>query len=91
MARKLFRTVEESIELEKSGVPAESGFEYVYSCEEVDFGGGECQFDIHGDIDAQLDAIREAYGKHGIKIVESGEQPFDEFTAVICEAYVNEL
>lgn len=83
MAKKVFKTVEESIELEKYGVPAETGFEYVYNCEEVEFD----TFDLQGDIEAQLAEIYERYGKYGVKIVESGDQPFDEFTSVICDAF----
>jgi hypothetical protein len=70
-------SVLDSIKEEKTGAPAETGFEYVFNCEETPFD----TFDLSGDIDAQLNEI----GR--VMIVESGEQPFDEFTAVICDAY----
>lgn len=82
MARKMFKTVEESIELEKTGVPAETGFEYVFNCEEVDLD----YFDIHGDTEAQLAVIREN-SNYNIKLQQNGDDSFDEFTVHICEAY----
>lgn len=82
MKKQIFKTVEESIELEKSGVPAETGFEYVFNCEETEFD----TFDLKGDTASQLAEIKEF---SRIAVVESGEQPFDEFTAVVCDAYKN--
>ena len=79
---KMFKTVEESIELAKQGIPCETGFSYYFSQEETDFD----KFDLEGDTAAQLAQCREN-GDWMVKIAEDGDEPFDEFTVKICGAY----
>lgn len=78
----LFESVEKSIELAKQGVTCDSGFSYMYNCEETDFD----TFDLNGDIEAQLAQITEN-GDWMLKVAQDIDQPFDEFTATVCPAY----
>lgn len=80
----MFKSVEESLELYKQGVESDTGFEYVYNAEEVDFGDEEYAFSLDRDTDAQLEEIK---NNSEIDIVQIGRQPFSEFTFPICPAY----
>ena len=81
----VFKPVEECIELYKKGVPCDTGFSYFYNAEEVDFdGNGEYEFDLEGDIEAQLDEI---HGNSSSVIADDDTQPYAEFSFVICPAY----
>lgn len=81
----MFKTVEESIELYKQGKEEDSGFWYVFNCEESSLE----EFDIKGDTDAQLKTLREDYKENGWSEIEVDNRGdvFDEFTANICPAY----
>lgn len=81
----MFKSVEESIKLFKEGVKCDTSFSYVYNAEEVDFdGNGEYEFNINGDSDKQIRHIR-AYSS--MTIAHNGQEPYDEFTQIICPAY----
>lgn len=83
----MFKPVEECIELHKQGVTCDTGFEYVFNCEEVWFDCNkkfeEQEFNINGNIKAQLEEIRE----NGDLDVTNGRNIYAEFTQVICPAY----
>jgi hypothetical protein len=83
----VFKSVEECIDLYKRNVPCDTGFSYFYNAEEVDFdGNGEYEFDLEGDIQAQLDEIE---GNTSMVIADDNTQPYSEFSFVICPAYAN--
>ncbi len=79
---KVFKSVKESIKLAQQGVKADTGFSYMFNCEETPFE----DFDLNGNIEAQLADITEN-GSWMIKVAEDGNDPFDEFTKTICPAY----
>lgn len=84
----MFKSVEECIELFRDGVTSDTGFEYVYNCEEVDLdGNGEQDFNLDANYFDQINEIRH-YGD--IQAVEQGRQPYAEFTRVICPAYAKD-
>lgn len=80
----MFEDLETSVKLFKEGVETDSGFEYVFNCEETRFFDDDdnYSFDINADTDAQLKEIGSGY-----EIVSNGMRPFDEFTQTICPAY----
>lgn len=80
---KVFKPVKECIELAKQGVPCDTGFSYMYSCEETSFE----DFNINGDVEKQLEEVTE-HGSWMVKVAEDGDDPFDEFTKTICPAYL---
>jgi hypothetical protein len=85
MSKNVFKGVEECIESYKRKVPCDTGFAYFYNCEEVDFdGSGEYEFDIEGDIDAQLDEIHD---NSSMVVTQDDQQPYAEFSFIICPAY----
>lgn len=83
MSNNVFKSVEECIELAKSGVVCDTGFRYVFNMEETDFD----KFDINGDIESQLEHMREN-GDWMIELCSDNSSPFDEFTAPIVGAYL---
>lgn len=83
----VFKPIEECIELFKQGVPCDTGFSYMYNCEEVTFDDDDgYEFNLNGDIKDQLDIIEEQ-GYSGPEIANDSQQPYAEFTQIICPAY----
>lgn len=81
----MFKPVEECVELYKQGKEEDSGFWYVFNCEESNLE----EFDINGDTDAQLKTLKDDYKENGWSEidVDNGRDIFMEFTAKICPAY----
>jgi len=78
MIKYKFKTLEECVELHKQGVESNiDGYDYTFCCEETEID----EFDINGDIESQLEDITDA-GGYGV------EGDYDEFTRVICPAYI---
>ncbi len=76
----MFKTLEESIELYKQSKKEDSGFWYVWNCEETEL----TSFDVNGDADTQLQSL---YADNADIDVDNGRDIFAEFTAKICPAY----
>lgn len=82
----MFKSVEESLELFINGEKSDTGFEYVFNCEEVCFFDDDdnYEFDVTKNYFDQLNEIRQ---NSEMQVVEIGQRPYDEFTQTICPAY----
>lgn len=84
---ELFKPLEECIELYKQGEESDTNFDWVFNCEQVWFEGNadgyQGEFDINGDIAAQVKEINE----NGDPDITNGRNIYEEFTQTICPAY----